>query len=187
MQVLSAGRKEIEDLVESYLSATRAKRDNPECCKPAARHSFRAATCGSGRERIIVVPDGVLHLLPFDTLRDSSGTLVLESHTVSYIPAATVLRVLRNEKPMETRKACASRRWGRCLSGSGTRLGKACETSRHWAKAGARNVRTFGTTVYDLPQTREEVLAASKILGNDSVLLVGRDATETAFKADTAN
>jgi CHAT domain-containing protein len=42
----------------------------------------------------------------------------------------------------------------------------------------------FGTTLYDLPQTREEVLAASNIVGKDSVLLLGLSATETAFKAE---
>jgi CHAT domain-containing protein len=42
----------------------------------------------------------------------------------------------------------------------------------------------FGTTLYDLPKTREEVLAASNIVGKDSVLLLGSNATETAFKAE---
>jgi len=43
----------------------------------------------------------------------------------------------------------------------------------------------FGATLYDLPQTREEVLTASKIVGNDSVLLLGPSATETAFKSES--
>src|SRR5260370_21924790 len=38
--------------------------------------------------------------------------------------------------------------------------------------------------MYDLPQTREEVLELRKILGNDAVLLLGSDATETAFKSE---
>ena len=44
-----------------------------------------------------MVADGLLHLLPFDLLRDSKGALLLEARTVSYAPAATVLQVLRNE------------------------------------------------------------------------------------------
>ena len=43
---------------------------------------------------------------------------------------------------------------------------------------------TFGTTLYDLPETRDEILSASKILGPDSVTLLGPKATETAFKAE---
>ena len=41
----------------------------------------------------------------------------------------------------------------------------------------------LGHLCYDLPQTREEVLELGKILGNDAVLLLGSDATETAFKS----
>jgi len=41
----------------------------------------------------------------------------------------------------------------------------------------------FGTTLHDLPQTREEVLSISQIVGNDGVLLLGPTATETAFKS----
>ncbi len=43
----------------------------------------------------------------------------------------------------------------------------------------------LGTPLYDLPKTREEVLELRQILGNDSVLLLGSDATETAFKSET--
>jgi len=42
----------------------------------------------------------------------------------------------------------------------------------------------FGTTLYDLPRTRDEVLTASRIVGKDSVLLLGPTATESGFKAE---
>ncbi|HWO31685.1 MAG TPA: CHAT domain-containing protein, partial [Candidatus Acidoferrum sp.] len=41
----------------------------------------------------------------------------------------------------------------------------------------------FGTALYDLPQTREEVLSASRFFGKDAVVLLGSEATETAFKS----
>jgi CHAT domain-containing protein len=43
---------------------------------------------------------------------------------------------------------------------------------------------TFGASLNDLPQTREEVIDASKIVGRNGIVLVGSDATETAFKAE---
>ncbi len=43
---------------------------------------------------------------------------------------------------------------------------------------------TFGTRLYDLPETRDEVLDIKNILQRDAVLLLGPDATETAFKAE---
>jgi CHAT domain-containing protein len=42
----------------------------------------------------------------------------------------------------------------------------------------------FGATLYDLPETREEVLTASKTIGSGTVILLGPNATETAFKAE---
>jgi CHAT domain-containing protein len=56
------------------------------------------------------------------------------------------------------------------------------------ASAGRRLLRGFsdalGTPLYDLPQTREEILDLRKILGKDGVVLLGAEATETAFKSE---
>ena len=41
-----------------------------------------------------------------------------------------------------------------------------------------------GVALNDLPQTREEVEEISKIAGPDAVILLGKDATETAFKKE---
>jgi CHAT domain-containing protein len=43
---------------------------------------------------------------------------------------------------------------------------------------------TFGTPLYDLPETRDEVLDVKRILGDDGIVLLGAEATETAFKAE---
>jgi len=43
---------------------------------------------------------------------------------------------------------------------------------------------TFGTPLYDLPETRDEVLDVKRILGDDGIVLLGAKATETAFKAE---
>src|SRR5207244_2711949 len=49
----------------------------------------------AGKFRWIVVPDGVLHLLPFDALRAPGRRYVLYSHNVTYTPSATTLYLLR--------------------------------------------------------------------------------------------
>jgi CHAT domain-containing protein len=41
-----------------------------------------------------------------------------------------------------------------------------------------------GVALSDLPQTREEVKEISKIVGPDAVILLGKDATETAVKKE---
>lgn len=135
------------------------------------------------KQRLIVVPDGILNLLPFEDLHDSTSALLLETRTISYVPAATVLQVLRNTKPT--------------LVAQRTFLGVGDVPYQNQGHVSAKLQRprgvhqrlergfsdAFGTTLYDLPQTREEVLTVSKIVSKDSVLLLGPTATETAFKA----
>lgn len=49
-----------------------------------------------GARRLIVVPDGALHLLPFAALpTPETGLPLLESHEISYLPSATTLALLR--------------------------------------------------------------------------------------------
>src|SRR6266436_1361341 len=42
----------------------------------------------------------------------------------------------------------------------------------------------FGTPLHDLPHTRDEIIDVSKILGENGVILLGSNATETAFKSE---
>jgi CHAT domain-containing protein len=184
VQVLAERRREIEDLVEKYLAAIRAKRDDSGSAKQLYDILLGQLPSGANRQQVIVVPDGILNLLPFDTLRDSEESLVLESRTVSYVPAATVLQFLRHEKP----SASAQRAF---LGVGDVAYQDQGHISANVEKPGGFKQRlergmsdVFGTTLYDLPQTREEVIAASKIVGQDSVLLLGSSATESAFKTE---
>jgi CHAT domain-containing protein len=184
VQVLAERRDEIEELVERYLAAIRAKRDDSGSAKQLYDILLGQLPSGANRQQVIVVPDGILNLLPFDTLRDSEESLVLESRSISYVPAATVLQFLRHEKP----SASAQRTF---LGVGDVAYQDQGHISAKVEKPGGFKQRlergmsdVFGTTLYDLPQTREEVIAASKIVGQDSVLLLGSSATESAFKTE---
>src|SRR5246127_2916061 len=96
--VLSQGRHKIEDLTQKYLNATRARREDVDSARQLYDVLFGQLPPEANGEQTIVVPDGILHLLPLDTLRDPAGALLLQTRTISYVPAATVLQVLRNEK-----------------------------------------------------------------------------------------
>src|SRR5215467_8763391 len=48
--------------------------------------------------RLIIVPDGKLHLLPFGSLTDRRGLYLLDSHIVTYAPSASVLYLIRNTR-----------------------------------------------------------------------------------------
>lgn len=49
--------------------------------------------------RLIIVPHGLLHYVPFHALHDGSRYL-LESHAVSYLPNGSLLRLLRRTQPV---------------------------------------------------------------------------------------
>jgi hypothetical protein len=95
--MVPSGRKH-EDVVDNYLSAIKSRQSE---IGPAENPFSMLLSPVIGREpqtKLIVVPDGKLNLLPFDALRDLEGRYVLESHTVTYAPSATVLHLLRESR-----------------------------------------------------------------------------------------
>ena len=181
---LPVGRHQLEELMRRYLAELRAKRDDAHLSAKLYEILLRPLPTEANSDRLIVVPDGILQLLPFDVLRDSAGSLLVETHTISYAPASTVLTVLR--------KANNTQEPHHMFLGVGDvpyrNQGNVSSKIDKPSAAKQRLLRGFsdalGTPLYDLPKTREEILELRKILGNDAVLLLGSDATETAFKSE---
>jgi len=181
---LAAGRKRIEDLTWKFLESVKARRDDPITAQELHDILIGQLPAEANLGNVIVVADGLLHLLPFDLLRDSKGALLLEARTVSYVPAATVLQVLRNEvKPAVKQRSFfgigdpAYQDQGHISAKLEKPIGFQRRLERNLSDA-------FGMPLYDLPRTRGEILAAGKTIGPDSVTLIGPAATETAFKAE---
>jgi hypothetical protein len=84
IQVLPAGRQRIEELTRKYLEEIRAKGGDIDLAKQLYGALLGSLPAKATRERLIVVPDGILNLLPFDALRDSTGAFLLETRTISY-------------------------------------------------------------------------------------------------------
>ena len=134
--------------------------------------------------RLIVVPDGRLHLIPFDALVDGTGHYVLETHTITYAPSATVLRLIENAKAVNTNPITF-------LGVGGVEYRMSVADAAPGGKPlpdGTASVSNpfdpKAEPLRDLPESVDEVRAASKILGSSSVLLLGQDATDAAFKAE---
>jgi CHAT domain-containing protein len=51
----------------------------------------------SGKKRLVIVPHGILHYLPFQALLSRDGKYLIESFTISYLPSATVLKYARGK------------------------------------------------------------------------------------------
>src|SRR5882672_5124669 len=180
LNILPAGRQRIEVLTQQYLAEVRAKRDNNVLAKQLYSVLLGALPAETNRERLIVAPDGILNQLPFDTLRDPTGGFLLESRTISYAPASIVLTVLRIAKIAHASRHTFLGVGDIPYQNQGHVSSKLEQPSAVRQRIERGFSDTFGTTLYDLPQTREEVLSISKIVGNGGVLLLGPSATETA-------
>jgi CHAT domain-containing protein len=91
---LPAGRKQIEELTHQFVDEVHAKRTGVEASKQLFGLLLGSVPEASAANRIIIAPDGVLNLLPFEALRDATGEYLLKSHVISYVPSGTVLDVL---------------------------------------------------------------------------------------------
>jgi CHAT domain-containing protein/tetratricopeptide (TPR) repeat protein len=184
VQGLPVGRKEVEKQVQQFVDDVRAKGTGIEASKRLFRVLVEPIPEAKTATRFIIAPDGMLNLLPFEALRDGRSDYLLKSRVVSYVPSGTILDVLRRERKNVTAPRpflgvgdVAYENQG----GAGRRI-PTPDTVR------ARLVRGMadfsGMRLQDLPETREEVERIGKIVGRDAVILLGKDATETAFKKE---
>ena len=95
-----AGRTQIEQQIASFLESTKAARQDKSSFV-LYNSLFAPIRELSTKKSLIIVPDGKLGYLPFDALTNSNGKYLIESHTVSYAPSATVLYLLRSLKRSE--------------------------------------------------------------------------------------
>jgi CHAT domain-containing protein/tetratricopeptide (TPR) repeat protein len=184
VQALPMGRKEVETLAEHLVDEVRAKGTEVETSKRLFRALLEPISEAKTAARVIVAPDGALNLLPFEALRDNQGEYLLKSSVVSYVPSGTILDVLRQAS--ESVKAVSP------FLGVGDvayeNQGGAGRRIAAPDSVGGRVLRGMadlsGMRLQDLPQTREEVEEIGKIVGPGAVILLGKDATETAFKKE---
>lgn len=184
IQALPVGRKEVEKQVQQFVDDVRAKGTGIEASKRLFRALLEPISEAKTATRLIIAPDGMLNLLPFEALRDGRGDYLLKSRVVSYVPSGTILDVLRRER----KSVRAPRPFlgvGDVVyenqGGAGRRI-PTPNTIRARLVRGMADLS--GMRLQDLPETREEVERIGKIVGRDAVILLGKDATETAFKKE---
>lgn len=91
-------RAEIEAAVRPYLAAIA----NPEVVADDQAKSLAAMLLpdlekiAGDRSHMIIVPNGILNYLPFETLKTTTGRYLIEERAVSYAPSTSSLAFLRN-------------------------------------------------------------------------------------------
>ena len=177
---LPEGRRQIEAAIDDYLGEIRAGRRSAASSQQLYRFLLQPVLRRQVAPTLIVVPDGRLNRLPFDALADPSGRLVLESRTVTYVPSSTVLCLIRHSA--QTHKPALRF------------LGVGAVQDQDQAEVRPRRNPTAIGTVVDpfradpipfanITKTRDEIIEANWTLGGHGKLLLGKDATEYAFKS----
>jgi len=153
---------------------------DPDQWRAPARHLWNTLLGGADREtarsgKWIVIPDGVLYYLPFETLISPAERCVLEDHTVIYAPSVSALSRLKQlvdvGGPKKELLAYGDPDFG-TASGS--------------LPAVVRSVyRSAGLRLDPLPNTRREVMAIGAMFPESRrKILLGRDATESSVKQE---
>src|SRR5712664_48625 len=165
-----ADRESIESSVVAYLKTLKTKGTSKAQGGDLYRTLLREIPEISKKERLVIVPDGRLHLLPFDALADGSGRYLVSSHTITYASSATSL-YLTNSAPQKPAR--------RSLLGIG---GIPYEQNAELTKLATMR-GYISTPLVNLPASKEEVLAAQAALPSDSdTVLLGPSATKSAFE-----
>jgi CHAT domain-containing protein len=166
-----ASRADIDNLVSTYLKSLKTKGTSKQEGARLYTMLLKGIPEVSTKVRLIVVPDGPLHLLPFEALVDTVGHYMVSSHTITYAPSATALYLLNSIPPRETVQ--------RGLLGVG---GVPYDQAPELNKLATLRGYTSGALA-NLPASKDEVLAAQAAIGNASdTILIGPGATKSAFE-----
>jgi CHAT domain-containing protein len=127
-----------------------------------------------GKSSIIIVPDGPLWELPFQTLQPAPGRYLIETHAVSYAPSLTVLREMakaRNKQPA---------RPATLLALGNPALGQATVTRAR--------LTLLDEKFEPLPDAEQQVRKLAQIYGpRQSKIYVGAEAREERAKAEASH
>lgn len=177
------GRNRIEALVDQYVAEVRTRKPAMKLAKELHSLLLGAVPELERKPRLIVVPDGRLHLLSFDSLINDKGDYLLSAHVVATAPSSTVLHLLRS------RPEGAGTSLPLLAVGDVSYPGGASMVATNTAPAKPSRVPTRG--LYDLsgerlpplPGTAEEVASVASIAGPRSIVLTGSKATESGLRS----
>jgi CHAT domain-containing protein len=165
-------RGDVEKLVAGYLETLKDRRTSSAQGRELYAALFNGIPEAAKKQRLIIVPDGRLHLLPFDALVDSTGRYFVYSHTITYAPSASSYYLLSTEAPHQTTDLGM-------LGVGGVPYDRDRDLSKLVTVRGYAN-----SDLTDLPGSQQEVTTAAATIHSEgkSRLLLGQSATKSAFE-----
>lgn len=174
-------RKRIDDLIDSFVSELRGRTRGQSAAARALYEAVLLPTAAQGQmpQRLILVPDGKLHLLPFDSLLTMNA---VQGRVTSIAPSANVFFLLRTQPQRVSADrpllAIGGVPYDRLFGVAPTNVAKNRSADTRGLYDGS-----FPSNLPVLATAQEEVLAAVRVLGAGSVALTGEHATESGLKA----
>jgi CHAT domain-containing protein len=136
-------------------------------------------------QRLIVVPDGLLHYLPFEALINNERYLI-EDHEISYDPSASMLSLLQDsENRVDSEDSMEILAIGDPVFDPASKAsgGRKAKTDLNDV---TRQMRARGFILPPLPRTRDEVQFITNLFPADRrKLLTGMASTEEALKHES--
>jgi CHAT domain-containing protein len=189
-------RKEIEQAVRLYLdvltstpSPLHIERDIAKVREQSealfSRLFGRLSSLIAPNQRLIIVPDGMLHYLPFETLLDNSRYLV-EDHEISYISSAGLLGLWQDSAS----RADSKDKMELFAVGNPLFEPKSISVAAKKAKNVLRKTErqmlaARGFRLTPLARTQDEVQYIASLFPPDRrKVLIGRESTEEAIKRE---
>lgn len=175
--VISAGRldrfalparTEIENKVKAYVRDLQHKRANIQLGRDLFQAILPDAPAIASAHTLLVVPDGVLNILPFSALTDASDKYLITQKAVITVPSATVLNLLRRREQRSNR-----------IPYLGVAAWTQTVDNRPWVVQ--RIAGPARSQLVPLPESKREIEAAAAVLPQPETLLLGSDATRTKF------
>jgi CHAT domain-containing protein len=174
---LNAG-SQLARAVSEYVAAVKAKQAATEQGREVYDLLLGAIPEVRNKKQLVIVPDGALHLVPFDALIEPTGHQLIESHDVAYSPSAgsfTLMSEQASQKGQYSRNLLA--------------VGGIPYNSQSLSASGMGNASTRGKDLLkNLPNSELEIDEAKAAMPKgETTILSGQQATEAAFKhADLA-
>ncbi|MCK4817380.1 CHAT domain-containing protein, partial [bacterium] len=140
----------------------------------------------SGKKKLVIVTDGALGFLPFETLIDGRGKYMAEKYDISYVQSMGVMELLKKREYGENRKPLLA--FGGALYdrptplNKGKKLAKLDSNRLSGNNSTRRAYNSMGVGDWDyLPNTLKEVNAISKLYERADIY-TGKNASEDVVK-----
>ena len=117
-------KEEIESKIEEYLLSIRKKETNQNLAKELYLNLIPTYDINlSAYRNLIFIPDGFLLQLPFETLTNSEGNLLIANHNIEYQYSASLMFMLNDKRKSITKNLAA---YAFTNSNSNISLNRAC-------------------------------------------------------------